>query len=212
MVFGTAAKRSKITQQAKITIDSKAISNTDSYKYLGIYFDMSHTLNNHIQKICKKASSRLLRRIRPILATFAAVELYKAMVQKVINYCSIVFSAWSGTNKSRFKKTEKKALKIFLGEQHNNHRAWRSFASMRSIQCADFVFKCLNGTAPDVFPNYFTKLKHGEATRRNDIDLRMPKVKLESSKRGIFYNGVEIFNALPLVSKQKTTISYSKTL
>ena len=41
MMFGTAAKRSKITHQAKITIHSKDISNTDSYKYLGIHLDMS---------------------------------------------------------------------------------------------------------------------------------------------------------------------------
>ena len=144
-MFLTAAKRSKITQQAKITIDSMAISNTDSYKYLGIHLDKSLALKDHIQKICKKASSRLglLRRIRPIHTTHADVELYKAMVQPVMNYCSIVFSTLSETNESRFKKIEKRSLKIVFGERHNNHRAWRSFASMRSIQCADFVFKCL---------------------------------------------------------------------
>ena len=87
-MFLTAAKRSKITQQAKITIYSMAISNTDSYKYLGIHLDKSLTLNDHIQKICKNFSSRLglLRRIRPIPTTHAAVELYKAMVQPVMNY------------------------------------------------------------------------------------------------------------------------------
>ena len=102
MMFGTAAKRSKITHQTKITIDSKVISNTNRYKYLGIHLDTSLTLNDHIQKICKKSSRRLglLRRIRPILTTHAAVDLYKAMVQPVMTYCSIVFATLSETNEN----------------------------------------------------------------------------------------------------------------
>ena len=124
MMFGTAAKRSKITHQTKITIDSKDISNTDRYKYLGIHLDPSLTLNDHIQKICKKSSSRLglLRRIRPILTTHAAVDLYKAMVQPVMTYCSIVFATLSETNETRFRKIEKRALKSIFGEQHKKHR------------------------------------------------------------------------------------------
>ena len=138
MMFGTAAKRSKITHRAKITTDSKEISHTDSYKYLGMYLDMPLTLNDHIKKVCKKASSRvgLLHRIKPILTTHAAVDFYKAMVQPVTTYCSIAFTTLSETNEIRFKKIEKRALKIIFGTQHKNYRIWRSFASMRSIQCA----------------------------------------------------------------------------
>ena len=119
MMFGTAAKRSKITHRAKIAIDSTEISNTDSYKYLGIYLDMSLTPNDHIQKICEKASSRvgLLRRIRPILTTHAAVDLYKAMVQPVMTYCSIAFATLSEKNETRFKKFEREHLISFL--EHN---------------------------------------------------------------------------------------------
>ena len=31
------------------------------------------------------------------------------------------------------------------------------------------IVKCLNGTAPDVFHNYFMELEHGKATRRNGL-------------------------------------------
>ena len=84
---------------------------------------------------------------------------------------------------------------------------------MRSIQCADFVFKCLNGTAREVFHNYFMKLEHGKATRRNGTDLRMPKVRTESGKRGIYYSGTKIFNDLPLHLKtEKYYIHFKKAL
>ena len=91
-MFGTPAKRSKIRQQANITIDSKPSSNTDSYKYFAIHIDMSFTLNDHIQKICKKVSSNLglLRRIRPIHTTHADVcshgsASYELLQHRVLN-------------------------------------------------------------------------------------------------------------------------------
>ncbi len=215
MMFGTAAKKSKITHQTKITVDSNEISNTKSYKYLEIQLDTSLTLNDHIQKVCKKASSRLglLHQIRPILTTHAAVDLYKAMVQPVMTYCSIAFLTLSETNETRFKKIEERALKIIFGAKHKKHRAWRSFVSMRSIQCVDLIFKWLNGTAPDVFHNYFMKLEHGKSTRRNRTDLRLPKVRTESGKKGIYYSGTKIFNALPLHLKtEKYYIYFKKAL
>ena len=123
------------------------------------------------------------------------------------------FTTLSETNETRFRKIEKRALKIIFGAQHKMHRVWRSFASMRSIQCADFIFKCLNGTAPEVFHNYFMKLEHGKATRRDGTDLRMPKVRTESGKRGIYYSGTKIFNDLPLHLKtEKYYINFKKAL
>ena len=104
-------------------------------------------------------------------------------------------------------------LRAFLESNIKKHRVWRSFASIRSIQCADFVLKCLNGTAPEVFHNYFMKLEHGKATRRNGTDLRMPKVRTESGKRGVYYSGTKIFNDLPLYLKtEKYYIHFKKAL
>ena len=74
---------------------------------------------------------------------------------------------------------------------------FRSFANMQNIQCADFVFRCLNKTAPDVFHDHFEKVDHQKATRVNGRNLKIPKVKTESAKRGFYYSGVRIYNALP---------------
>ena len=60
---------------------------------------------------------------------------------------------------------------------------FRSFANMQNIQCADFVFRCLNKTAPNVFHDNFEKVDHQKATRVNGRNLKIPKVKTESEKR-----------------------------
>ena len=200
----------------RINNGSKNINNTDSYNYLGIHFDMSLNLNDHNVKICKKAASRLgrLRRIRPIRTTYATIEVYKAMVQPVLTYCSIAFISLSETNATRLRKIEKTAQKIIFGsQQQSNYHGWRSVPSMRSIQCALFVFECLNGTGPSVFNNYFRILDHAKATRRNSTDLWLPQVRRESGKRGIYYSGTKIFNALSVhIKTEKYRINIRSAL
>ena len=199
MMFGTAAKRKKIEHDVIIEINSRPISNTDKYKYLGIHLDPSLSLTDHVQKVCKKASSRLglLRRIRPILTIHAALDLYKAMVQPVTTYCSTAFLSMSETNRKKLERLETRATKIIFGARHQQHRMFRSFANMQNIQCADFVFRCLNKTAPDVFHEHFQKVDHQKATRGNGKNLKIPKVKTESAKRGFYFYGVKVYNALP---------------
>ena len=203
MMFGTATRRKRIENEMTIEISSKPISNTDSYKYLGIHLDPSLSLTDHVHKVYKKASRRLglLRRIRPILTILtihAALDLYKAMVQPVMTYCSTTFLSVSETNGKKFERLEKRAAKIILGARYQQQdRVFRSFANMQNIQCADFVFRCLNKTAPDVFHDHFEKIDHQKATSANGLNLKIPKVKTESAKRGFYFSGVKIYNALP---------------
>ena len=80
---------------------------------------------------------------------------------------------------------------------------YHSFANMQNMQCADFVFRCLNKTAPDVFNDHFEKVDYQKATRANGRNLTIPKVKAESAKRGFYYSGAKIFNALQSHLKNK---------
>ena len=200
MIFDTAARRKKIENEMIIEINSKPISNADMYKYLGIHLDPSLTLTDHVHKVCKKASSRLglLRRIRPILTTHAALDLYKAMIQPVMTYYSTAFLYMSQTNVKKFERLEKRVAKIIFGARYQQTASmYRSFANMQNIQCADFVFRCLNKTAPDLFHDHFEKVDCHKATRASGQNLTIPKVKTESAKRGFYYSGAKIYNALP---------------
>ena len=46
--------------EAAIEINSKLMNNTDTHKYLGIHLDQSLSLTDHVHKVCKIASSRLM--------------------------------------------------------------------------------------------------------------------------------------------------------
>ena len=74
-----------------------------------------------------------------------------------------------------------------------------------------FVFKCLYNIAPDLFKSYFIKSSHTYCTRRNGLDILIPKVHTESAKKGTFYTGAQPFNNLPPHLKEVDTMVIFKT-
>ena len=46
--------------------------------------------------------------------------------------------------------------------------------------------------------NYFETQNHGKRTRKNGLVLKVPKIKLETSRSSFYFGGVRIFNNLPL--------------
>ena len=61
--------------------------------------------------------------------------------------------------------------------------------------------------------NYFEWVSHNKETRNNNIMLRVPRIKLENTKRAFFYNGVVAYNTLPLELRAETnSIAFCKKL
>ena len=90
------------------------------------------------------------------------------------------------------------------------NKEFKILSSFNLFHQSIFVFKCLNGTGPSVFNNYFKRLDHVKGTRWNSIDLWIPKLTTESEKRGIYYSGTKILNALPLHIKLKNITFISR--
>ena len=58
-----------------------------------------------------------------------------------------------------------------------------------------FVKKCLNKELCSNFDNYFDIIKHNKRTKQG-FPLRLPVIKLESTKNSFFFTGVKLFNSL----------------
>ena len=67
-------------------------------------------------------------------------------------------------------------------------------AEVGFLRCS--VVKCLKGTAPSYFSEYFQLKRHNihDYDIRNKNKLVIDRVKLESTKRAFFYKGADIFN------------------
>ena len=73
-----------------------------------------------------------------------------------------------------------------------------------------FVFRCVHNIAPDLFKEYFVRTFHNYSTRRNGLDIFVPKVSTESAKKGCYFFGV--FNNLQSSMKETESLLSFKTL
>ena len=195
MMPDTSARR-KDRNEIIIEINSKPIINTDQYKYLGIHLDPSLSLTDHVHKVCKKVSSRLglLRRIRSIFTIHATLDLYKAMVQPVTTYCSTAFLSMLETNRKKFGQFRKEQQRLYL--EHTIDEKSVCFPRLPICRIYSVLFSCCSGVSNEI-PISFERVDHHKATRVNGQNLKIPKVKTESTKRGFNHSGVKIYDALP---------------
>ena len=48
-----------------------------------------------------------------------------------------------------------------------------------------------------MFDKYFEEMDHKHATQNNKISVKLPKVKLETGRKGFYFLGAKVFNGLP---------------
>ena len=73
----------------KIVNNFETINYTESYKYLGLIFNETLNMSEHMKVTMKKARSRvkLLRRIRPLIDADTASLIFKVMILPILTYC-----------------------------------------------------------------------------------------------------------------------------
>ena len=98
-----------------------------------------------------------------------------------------------------------RALRIVNGQ--SNSVQLPTVQQICNKNCAVDVFKCLNGLAPSVYKDYFTRTSHTRSTRGNNN--RRSEGNLE--EKHSHFMGANIFNSLPNDMKTETSILHYKT-
>ena len=191
MIFGTSQKIKN--KELNIAYHHQSISKASTYKYLGLTLDQTLNLNDHLTKSYKKATGRLnlLRRLRYQLTEKAATTIYQSMLIPLFTYCSIVTCRTSMTYKHKVNSLENRAHEILFRSKPSNKR----LPSIEHLMNKKLCLKCINGDSCDNFNDYFEIMNN--KTRNNGILIRLPKIRLESSKKSFFYYGAKCFNDLP---------------
>ena len=176
----------------------------DAFKYLGVILDSSLSLNQHIDYVKKKVSKMLgiFSRARPSLTIESANRLFKSMILPILDYCGAVFHGCSKGNEEGLECLQKRGGRIVLNTAHLSTNqmvtslGWDTLTRRRENHIVKLVEKCLKGTAPSYFSNYFQLKRHDihDYDIRNKNKLVIDRVKLESTKRAFFYKGADIFN------------------
>ena len=117
-------------------------------------------------------------------------------------YCGVVNMVWNRSQLVKLDRLLSRAKRIINGTVKVPDI--KNEISKRAVV---MTFQCIkNNYLPSVFDNYFTMMSHNKATRNNNCSLIIPKVKLECTKKGFFYQGTVLFNKLPIEIRKSLTV------
>ena len=124
------------------------------------------------------------------------------MILAKLDYCDFVWKTLAPSGYNSLERLQTRAERIVLKDSNLSHHqllrqlSWK-LKARSTMHNSTFVFKCLHDIAPDLFKCYFIKSSLVYSTRCNGLDILIPKVRTESTKKGTFCTGAQDLNNLP---------------
>ena len=207
MLLGTARKLSTGRRCMNLFYRGTPVCVAESYKCLGTIIDPSLTLSTHFDKQYKRASTklRLLEKLRSFLTKEGTKAVFHSVIQPSLTFNSLANLALSNTQRDKIKSLDRRASVVL-----NNSSKINTLDSIYK-QAVKVVKKCMDGNICENYQTYFELNSHGVATRNGGSFLKIPKVKLEFAKKGFYFQGVKLFNSLPIEVRLAQTLSEFQT-
>ena len=140
----------------------------------------------------------MMRKIRNSLTSNAAEALYRTMVLPIFTYCGTLSLGLPDSRLKRIRRIENRGKNVIASTLAKNMEIRiPSVSSLIKQRACTIVFDCLNNNICELFEKYFEKTEHKYATRNNLNSVKLPKVKIETGRKGFYFLAAKAFNALP---------------
>ena len=220
MLVTTRQKRAFIDDKLSIYINSKPISQVKSAKTLGLHIEETLSWSKHLEHIYKKVGPllALLKRIRNYVDQDTLVSTYKALIQPHLEYGCIV---WDGLDKGLILKLQRlqiRAARIITRSSWEvrskdilANLEWETLENRRYNLKKKFMFKVMNGRAPEYIKDLFRPKEQitSLVLRDNGNKLAVPFPKTDCLKHSISYSGAILWNSLPRSQRNTTFFQIS---
>ena len=150
-----------------------------------------------LAKICKRIGA--LRRIRNHLTVDVAYKLYQSLVLPVMDYCDVAWSSVGKIERDKLDREQRRAAKIVSktnGSDAEKNLKWLPLSMRRVMHTINLTFKCLKGSPPIFFKDYFKVFRTIHNTRGSGHNLLLPKVRTETARKSFYFNGSKLLNNL----------------
>ena len=191
--------------EASIKIDDTDIKSSSSKKLLGVIIDNKLTFNEHVSKLCKRASNKLhaLARISKYMTKDKLRTVMNAFFTSQFAYCPLIWMFHNRTLDNRINKLQERALRLV----HNDNTS--SFCELlqkdnsftihhRNIQkLALEMYRVKHRIAPKIICELFNEA-NVPYNLRQDVSFHSYNVKtVLYGTETLSYLGPKIWNLVP---------------
>ena len=154
---------SKHSKDISINVENEIIECSNSVKLLGVTIDNKLNFDEHVTKLCKKASQKIhaLARISHFMSQEKLRVIMKAFIESQFGYCPLVWMFYSRTLNNRINRLHERALRLVYKDTNLTFdellRKDNSFTiHHRNLQkLATEMYKVYNDLSPTIMKSVF---------------------------------------------------------
>ena len=198
---------------------NEVINSSDSVKLLGITIDKKLNFNDHVSKLCKKASCKLhaLARISKFMSQEKLRLLLKSFIESQFSYCHLVWMFHSRTLNNRINKLHERGLRLVYKDSHLTFeellRKDNSFTvHHRNLQkLATEMYKVENKLSPSIMKTIFPE-RSIPYNLRNKNNFKSSNVRtVYYATETISFRGPKTWDLVPEDIKSSKTLGAFKS-
>ena len=197
-----------------IIINSNNLKEVSHATFLGLNIDTHLNWNVHVNYIASKIAKSvgILHKLKVLLPSKCLLQLYYALIQPYLNYCTLAWMNLSKTNKLRLLRLQKNAVRSILHKPYPEHSIplftkvrILPFNNLISFRCGLYAFKNKDNL---IKLNY----KNHNYTTRNMLDCYQAFHRTDVGKFSLIGQIPVTWNAIPsnIKSERLSFLSFRK--
>ena len=211
-----------------LLVEDVTISPSDSVRNLGVIFDSQMSMSSHVKSLCTNLNFQLrnISRIRRFLDYDTCHLVTRAIILSRLDYCNGLLLGSTVKDIQKLQRIQNWAAKVICQALKRDHATpylhqlhWLPVEERITFKILVLVFKCLNGMTPAYLsqclslhiPNRQDLRSAADTTRLSEHT--STKTLLSFERRTFSYTAPHIWNSLPVIIRESTTLpAFKKSL
>lgn len=200
-----------------IVMNDEIIERVNVYKYLGIMIDDRLKFGKHAEFVSKKIARKIgvINRLRKKVSIKGKLLIYNSLVQPHITYCNTIFNFFTKKQLDTLQRLQNRGMRAVLNRNRyskvsdmKNELGWLNVRECIELHSLCFIYRLDRGLLPIYFDKYKKKgvEVHDHYTRGAESVRVICKARKAADLKGIFYEGVRLYNSLPACIREQPSI------
>ena len=220
LASGTKYFLKKMKNPPSLSIDDSTVEPSDCVRNLGVFFDKTLSMHEHISSVCKSANYELrkIASVRRFLTFSAVVQLVSSLVLSRLDYCNSLFVGLPDTELSRLQNVMNNAARMIFGRSKHQHVTpllhrlhWLPVKQRITYKIATLAFRKFDDSLPRYLSDLLTIERRvtGRTTRSSHLRRLLPPPlsrNKTTDERLFSIVAPEIWNRLPSSLRDSATL------
>ncbi|XP_041946919.1 uncharacterized protein LOC121708371 [Alosa sapidissima] len=217
IIFGPLSSVPKIRN----ALGPLAVNCHSEVRNLGVFLDSSLNFNKQVSSVVKGSFFQLRRiaKLKPWLSYTDVETVIHAFVTSRLDYCNSLYLGLNQSTLARLQLVQNATARLLTGTKKHMHISpvlaqlhWLPVNYRIHFKVLLFVFKALNGMAPQSIFDLLSPYCHSRPLRSSSQLLSVPKATLKTKgDRAFSVAAPRLWNNLPIEIKSSPTISSFKS-